>query len=115
MGDEFRCAPGQHYEQSYQGQVSVAVSAGLNSDLNETDCRHKHSEEPKPANREIGMFAARKKGGSSHNEKKKRGNQYLQRRPCSGVWIKHREMIRPKHVEDVMDIRHRGISSSRAE
>src|SRR6266496_2843837 len=101
MLNECRYAPGQHHKQSDQRQISIAVGAALNADLDEADGRHEHADEPEPAKKQKRMFAGGEDYCGSDDEKKDCRSRDLRCRPGSGMRVKNGKMVRPKHIEDV--------------
>src|SRR5580692_12253270 len=91
------CTPDHHHKDSNQRDVSVAVGDCLLAYLDKSNDRNQSSEEPEPADEQVGPGSALLPDQRGHGEHKKRGHSNLPTSERStGVGIKYRQSRRPE-------------------
>src|SRR5258708_29375362 len=96
-------APHNHDKYCDQRNINIAVCHGLSANLNEPNHRNQCAQVPTPANWEVTSASCLYDNRCNHcNEQC--GQRQLPPRITVRYWVKYRQILRPKHLHNVIRV-----------
>src|SRR5438874_9425750 len=97
-------APYNHEKYCNQRNINIAVCHGLTSRLNESNHRNERAQVPTPANQEVTPASCLQDNCCNHCNEQCSQCQLPPRITVRPHWVKHRQILRPKHLHNVIRV-----------